>query len=204
MVSTTKVSALILILFIAWANVCAAGSLAEIRSAAEQITSIKGDFIQEKQMAILAHPIVARGYFAYQRPASLRWEYRQPLQSVLLLHNGKAHRFVQSDHGWIEDQAANTQSMDFILREIAKWLNGRFDDNPMFQVSVEPDNKIIMTPKDKSMDQFIQRIELIMADQPGVMKEVVIYESADSFTRFIFIDPKINEPIAPAEFQKVQ
>ena len=189
---------------IAWAIVCTAGTLAEIRSAAEQISSIKSDFIQEKQMAILAHPIIARGYFAYQRPASLRWEYRQPLHSVLLLHDGKAHRFVQSDGGWIEDKAANTQSMDFILQEISKWLQGRFDDNPMFRVSVEDGNRIIMTPKDKSMDQFIQRIELIMADQPGIMKEVVIYESTDSFTRFIFIDPKINEPIAPAEFQKVQ
>jgi outer membrane lipoprotein-sorting protein len=204
MVPKIKILVCLLALSIAWANVCTAGSLEEIRSAAEQISSIKGDFIQEKQMAILAHPIIARGYFAYQRPASLRWEYRQPLHSVLLLHNGKAHRFVQSDSGWIEDKAANTQSMDFMLQEIAKWLNGRFDDNPMFRVSVEDGNRIIMTPKDKSMDQFIQRIELIMADQPGIMKEVVIYESTDSFTRFIFIDPKINEPIAPAEFQKVQ
>jgi outer membrane lipoprotein-sorting protein len=196
--------ALFVALSIAWASVCAAGSLAEIRSAAEQIISISGEFIQEKHMPILAHPISARGYFAYQRPASLRWEYRQPLQSVLLLNNGKTHRFVQSDLGWIEDKAANTQSMDFILQEIAKWLNGRFDDNPLFQVSVGPDDKVIMTPKDKSMNHFIQRIELIMADQPGVMQEVVIYESTDSFTRFIFIDPKINEPIAPTEFQKVQ
>ncbi len=204
MVTKIKILVFLLTISIAWTSVCAAGSLAEIRSAAEQISSIKGNFIQEKQMAILAHPIVARGYFAYQRPASLRWEYRQPLHSVLLLHNGKAHRFVQSNGEWTEDKAANTQSMDFMLQEITKWLNGRFDDNPMFRVSVEADNKIIMTPKDKSMDQFIQRIELIMADQPGVMKEVVIHENADSYTRFIFIDPKINEPIAPAEFQKVQ
>jgi hypothetical protein len=61
-----------------------------------------------------------------------------------------------------------------------------------------------MTPKDKGMGQFIQRIELVMADRPGVIKEVVISENTDSFTRYTFIDPKINEPVAPAEFQKVQ
>lgn len=182
----------------------AAGSLAQIRSAAETITSIKGDFIQEKQMPILAHPLIARGYFAYQRPGSLRWEYRQPLKSVLLLHNGQVRRFVQSDDRWMEDDAANVQSMDFILQEIAKWLNGHFEDNPMFHVSVEPGNRIIMTPKDQGMNRFIRRIELLMADQPGIMKEVVIFENADSFTRFTFINPKINEPIAPVEFQKVQ
>ena len=203
-----KFKAVIFMLFImlpiTWAAACAAGSLAEFRSAAEKITSIKGDFIQEKQMPILTHPLIARGYFAYQRPSSLRWEYRQPLKSVLLLHNGKVHRFIQADAGWMEDKAANAQSMSFILQEIAKWLNGQFEDNPMFRVSVEAGNKIVMTPKDESMDRFIQRIELRMADQPGVMKEVLIFENADSFTRFTFVDPRINEPIAPVEFQKVQ
>jgi outer membrane lipoprotein-sorting protein len=199
-----KIAALILLLCAAWATAGIAGSLAEMRAAAEQITSVKGDFIQEKQMPILARPLVARGYFAYQRPASLRWEYREPLQSVLLLHNGEAHRFVHSDAGWREDSEAAMQSMDFILQEIAKWLNGRFDDNPLFDVTLDPDDKIIMTPKDKGMGQFIQRIELTMADRPGIIKEVVISENADSFTRFTFVNPKINEPVAPAEFQGVQ
>jgi outer membrane lipoprotein carrier protein len=181
-----------------------AGSLAEIRAAAEQITSIQGDFIQEKQMPILVHPLVARGYFAYQRPDSLRWEYRQPLHSVLLLNDGKAHRFIQSAAGWQEDKEASMQSMEFIVQEIAKWLNGRFDDNALFHVALEPGGKIVMTPKDKGMGRFIQRIELVMDHRPGIIKEAIISESADSFTRFTFIDPKINEPVDPAEFQKVK
>ena len=182
----------------------AAGSLDEMRAAAEKIVSVQGDFIQEKQMPILARPLVSKGYFAYRKPASLRWEYREPLQSVLLLHNGEAHRFVHADAGWREDSEAAMQSMDFVLQEIAKWLNGRFDDNPMFNVSLAPGDKIVMTPKDKEMGRFIQRIELKMADRPGIIKEVVISENADSYTRFTFVDPKINEPLPPAEFQKVQ
>jgi outer membrane lipoprotein-sorting protein len=181
-----------------------AGSLAEMRAAAEKIVSVQGDFIQEKQMPILARPLVSKGYFAYRKPASLRWEYREPLQSVLLLHNGEAHRFVHADTGWREDSKAAMQSMDFVLQEIAKWLNGHFDDNPLFNVSLAPDKKIVMTPKDKEMGRFIQRIELTMADRPGIIKEVVISENDDSFTRFSFVDPKINEPLPPAEFQKVQ
>ncbi len=179
-------------------------SLEEMRAAAEKITSIKGDFIQEKQMPILARPLIARGYFAYQRPASLRWEYQSPLQSVLLLHDGKVIRYLQSDKGWVEDSASQLKSMEFILQEISKWLNGRFEDNPIFNASLEADQKIVMTPKDKSMDQFIQRIELVMADKPGSIKTVTIFENSDSFTRFTFIDPSINASIPPTEFQKIQ
>jgi outer membrane lipoprotein-sorting protein len=202
---TDRITAFIFVLLCtAGATAGNASSLAEMRAAAEQITSVQGDFIQEKQMPILARPLVARGYFAYSRPASLRWEYREPLQSVLLLHNGEARRFVRSDAGWREDSAAAMQSMDFILQEIAKWLNGRFEDNPLFNVSLDPGDRIIMTPKDKEMGRFIQKIELAMSDRPGIIKEVVISETADTFTRFTFVDPKINEPVAPAEFEKIQ
>jgi hypothetical protein len=193
----------ILCILLAWEVARAAASVEEMRSAAEKIVSIKGSFIQEKQMPILARPLVARGCFAYQRPGSLRWEYQEPFQSVLLLQEGRAHRYNKKDTGWVEEEASGLQSMDFILQEISKWLNGRFEENPMFGVSLKG-NSIVMTPKDKSMDPFIRRIELIMADQPGIMKEVIVYENNDSFTRFIFIDPLINEPISPGVFQKVQ
>lgn len=179
-------------------------TLKKMRAAAEKISSIKGDFIQEKHMPILAKPLIAHGYFAYQRPASLRWEYRKPLKSVLLLHDGDVHRYLYTDKGWEEDAAANLQSMDFILQEISNWLNGRFDDNPLFNAKAGDDKTVVLTPKDKGMDQFIRRIELVMADQPGVMKQVTIFEGEESFTRFTFTDPKINDAIASVEFRKIQ
>jgi outer membrane lipoprotein-sorting protein len=199
-----KLLGLLTVVFLFAVPFCPAQTLEQMRSAAEKISSIKGDFIQEKQMPILARPLIARGYFAYQRPSSLRWEYQNPLQSILLLHNGNVHRYLKSDNQWVEDKSSNLKSMEFILQEISKWLNGRFEDNPMFNVSVETDKKIIMKPKDKSMDQFIRRIELMMADQPGLIKTVTIFENNDSFTRFTFIDPLVNAPIAPVEFQKIQ
>jgi outer membrane lipoprotein-sorting protein len=199
-----KILVLLSLLLLFGVPFCLAQTLEEMRSAAEKISSIKGDFIQEKQMPILARPLIARGYFAYQRPASLRWEYQNPLQSVLLLHNGNVQRYLKSDNDWVEDKTSNLKSMEFILQEISKWLNGRFEDNPMFNVSTESDKKVIMIPKDKSMDQFIRRIELVMADQPGVIKMVTIFENNDSFTRFTFLDPQVNASISPVEFQKVQ
>lgn len=203
-VSVLLISALLLILPITAAVVRADSSLEEMRAAAEKISSIKGDFVQEKHMPILARPLIANGYFAYQRPSSLRWEYRDPLKSVLLLHDGDVNRYIHTEKGWQEDAAANLQSMDFILQEISSWLNGRFEDNPLFHAAIGKDKTVILTPKDKSMDQFIRRIELVMADQPGVLKRVTIYEGENTFTRFSFVEPRINDSISPSEFRKIQ
>ncbi len=181
-----------------------ADSFEGIRAAAGKIKSVRANFVQEKHMPILVRPLVSKGHFIFQAPGSLRWEYHQPVLSVLLMHKGEVRRFIQSQKGLVEDTAGNLQSMDFVLQEIAKWLNGRFDENPMFEASLVPGNKIVLTPKNQDMDQFIQRIELVMDDQPGVMKEVAIYESADSYTRFKFIDSQLNLAIPEAEFQKVK
>jgi outer membrane lipoprotein-sorting protein len=204
MVSMLLILALVLVLPIAASAAGPDTSLEELRAAAEKISSISGDFVQEKHMPILARPLVAKGYFAYQRPASLRWEYRKPLQSVLLLHDGSVNRYIHTEKGWQEDAAANLQSMDFILQEISSWLNGRFEDNPLFDAAIGKDKTVILTPKDKSMDQFIRRIELVMADQPGVMKQVTIFEGEDAFTSFTFVDPHINDKISPSAFRKIR
>lgn len=181
-----------------------ADSFEGIRAAAGMIHSLEADFVQEKHMPILARPLIARGHFVYRSPASLRWEYREPMQSVLLMHKGDVHRFIGSDTGWREETGAELKAMDFVFQEISNWLNGRFDDNPLFTASLMPGGRIVLTPKGKGMDQFIQRIEMVMAEEPGIMKEVLIYESAESFTRFSFIAPQLNPSLSEAVFEKVQ
>jgi outer membrane lipoprotein-sorting protein len=176
-----------------------ADSFEAIRAAAGKVTTIQADFIQEKHMAILARPVTAEGHFAYKAPGSLRWEYTKPVRSLLLMHEGEAHRYSQTEKGLTEDAAA-VQYMDFVLEEISKWLNGRFDETAMFEASLVS-GKVVMTPKDEGMTQFIKRIEMVPADQPGVIKEVTIYDDEDSYTRFIFVDPKINVPLSDELFR---
>lgn len=188
--------AIVAVLSLGWAD-----SFVGIRAAAGKVQSVRADFIQEKHMPILARPLISKGHLIYQAPGSLRWEYRQPVQSVLLMHKGDVRRYIQSEKGLIEDTAGNLQSMDFVLQEISKWLNGRFDENPMFEAALAPDRKIVLTPRKEGMDQFIQRIELEMDEQPGVMKEVTIFESHDSYTRFKFMNSQINTTIPETEFQ---
>jgi hypothetical protein len=195
---------LLLIIAVSFFTLGWADSFEGIRVAAGKIHSLEADFVQEKHMPILARPLIARGRFIYQSPASLRWEYREPMQSMLLMHKGNVHRYIGSDTGWREEAGAELKAMDFVFQEISNWLNGRFDDNPLFSASLMPGGRIVLTPKGKGMDQFIQRIEMVMAEDPGIMKEVLIYESADCFTRFSFIAPRLNPLLSEAVFEKVQ
>lgn len=186
-------------LTLGWAN-----SFEGIRAAADSVRSLRSDFIQEKHLPILARPLISKGRFVFRRPGDLRWEYIHPLRSVLLMHDNEVRRFSQKNGQWVEASAGNMQSMDIVFQEITNWLNGRFDESTMFSAALKPGNRIVLTPKSSGLEQFIQRMELVMAEQPGVMQEVVIFEGEKAFTRIRFEAPQLNPVLSDHVFKQVQ
>jgi outer membrane lipoprotein-sorting protein len=175
-----------------------------LKSAAGTVTSVKAEFTQVKHMKILVHPLVSEGILFFQAPDSLRWEYTQPVRSILLLHKGKTRRFVQKNGSLIEDASANLQSMQVVVQEITQWLNGRFDENPVFAARLEPGRKIVMVPRDESFARFIRRIEIFLSDRPAVIKSVMIFESEDSYTKLEFKNVILNQKLDDALFREIR
>jgi len=202
---TQKPLFLIRALFLLTAFMCLgwADTWEGIQSAASTITSVRAEFVQEKHMEILARPIVSRGVFYFQAPNSLRWEYRSPVQSILLMHDGRTKRYILKNGAITEDAGAHLQSMQVVLQDIAQWLNGRFEENPAFNASLEPHRKIVLRPKEKGLANIIQRIELILSDRPGIIAAVMIYEGEKSYTRFEFKNAVLNQPLQESIFRKI-
>jgi outer membrane lipoprotein carrier protein len=175
----------------------------ELKSAAGTIKSVQAEFVQEKHMKILARPLVSSGLFYFQAPACLRWEYRDPLRNILLMTSEGTERYVGTDSGFVKDAGVNLQAMQVVLDCITQWLEGRFDDNPLFIASLEPGPKITLTPRDKSLARMIQRIELLFTNQPGIIESVIIHESLDSFTTLVFKNVVLNPSLDGSIFRKI-
>ncbi len=199
--NTLSISALVLFgfLFVGWAD-----SWEEIRQRAGDVKTVQARFTQEKHLKILARPLISKGVLYFCAPASLRWEYESPVRSIMLMHEGRARRVIEKDGVLREDAGANMQSMQVVVQEITRWLGGRFDDNPDFAAELAPGPMIVLTPKNDSLSAIIQRIELTLSDEPGVLRSVVIHESENSSTRMTFEDAKLNSPIPTAIFRDIQ
>jgi outer membrane lipoprotein-sorting protein len=193
----------ILLLAVACLSIGWGASWEELRSAAGPISSLSAEFVQEKHMKILARPLVSSGVFYFQAPASLRWEYRSPLRNIILMNKDGTERYVATDAGLVKDSGANLQIMQVVLEHITQWIEGRFDDNPLFTANLEPGPRITLTPKEKSFTKMIQRIELVFSDHPGVIESVIIHENDDSFTRLVFKKVLLNPSLDDSVFRKV-
>ena len=174
-----------------------------IRKEAGDIQTINARFVQEKHLEILIKPLISKGAFYFRTPDSLRWEYFSPIRSILLMHGGKARRFIGNESGFKEDASPGLQAMEMVLQEISLWLKGEFSENPNYQASLEGDHKIVMVPVNPAFSKIIQRIEILLSDRPGVIDTVTIYEGKTSFTRIRFEDVKINQGLVDALFESI-
>lgn len=173
-----------------------------IQAGAGSVTSVQAEFVQKKHLPILERPLISTGVFYYQAPRSLRWEYRDPIRSILLMHDGRVRRFIADASGFRQESSAGLAAMQVVLEDISQWLKGRFDQNPMFTAHLLPGRRIVLTPREAAMGEVIQRIELNLAPQPGVIRSVLIYENESSYTEMIFSRTVLNQAIAAELFTK--
>ncbi len=165
-----------------------------------QIQSIQADFIQEKHLKILTRPIISTGTFTFSAPQSLRWEYKTPIPSILLMKGGEIRKYLQRNGKIVEDKAMRLDSMKLMLVEISKWLDGRFTENDVFNVSFPDAQTVLLLPKETSFSNLINRIELKLTGQLGILDSVSIFEGPDSYTTMSFTNRVINQDIPASVF----
>lgn len=167
------------------------------------VESIQADFTQKKHLEMLDKPLLSKGTLYFQAPRSLRWEYTQPVRSVLLMHNDEISRYVRTDNGMEAQKSRSLEAMRVFLGEICMWMQGDFEGNPDLEARMKSDRRVVLTPKDPAMAEVIERIELRLTDKPGVIDAVAIHESSTSYTNIRFHDTKINQEIESTVFEKV-
>lgn len=186
-------------LWIGWAD-----TWAGLRAGSREIRTVRADFVQEKHLEILQKPLISRGVFYFRAPDDLRWEYTEPIRSILLVHDGKTGRWVEGDDGLVKDAGGGLPAMRMMLGEISGWLKGRFEENPDFNATLEPGRRIVLTPKSAALADIIQRIILRLSDAPGLLDSVTVHESDASYTLFRFQNAVLNADLDDAIFSRVE
>src|SRR5271169_2018000 len=98
----------------------------QIKKGSKDISSVEADFVQKKNMEILARPLVSKGKFYFQIPGSVRWEYKSPVQSILLVHGAEMKRYIKKRDKIVRDSTVGMQSMQVVMEEIVQWMRGDF------------------------------------------------------------------------------
>ena len=177
-----------------------------IRRAAAGIKTIEASFVQTRTLKILSHPLVSRGIMAYRRPNELRWEYRSPLQTLLVVRAGNLRRLIKHGGVWVADASAKLEAMKIVLGEINLWLDGNFSSSRTFRPELRPAQpgqpaRVELHPVDPSLGKIISRIIITFAERPGTVNAIDIIEEGEGVTHITFEDAHYARAIPDEQFE---
>jgi outer membrane lipoprotein-sorting protein len=168
-----------------------------------QVKSISGAFTQKKDIRILSRPLISKGRLFYLSPDSIRWEYMEPVKSILLVDKGDVKRFIFKEGSFVEDSSARLEAVRIVVGQITEWFAGRFNNNKDFKADIT-DGKVVLTPQNSTIKNFIKTVVITFSKNEGVISAIEIIEVQGATTSLEFYDTVINKPLPEGIFTKVK
>jgi len=174
-----------------------------LKEASRNIQSVKADFLQKRFLQILTKPLLSEGKLFFYAPDSVRWEYLNPLRSVMLQKGSTIQVYNFSEGKWKPEITQPVEARRMVLGEISQWFQGRFDESKAFKHAYSPGPPARVTMvAGEGINRFIQRIEIVLSARPGVIDRVEIEEPGGSRTSIEFRNVVINSSISSEVFEK--
>jgi outer membrane lipoprotein-sorting protein len=174
--------------------------LIELNSALAKMEAVKGDIKQEKVFSFLTEKLVSEGFFLYQKESKLRWEFKEPIEYIILI-NENSMRLKE------EGEEKKYKGMNQILRQVKEIIIGCIDGSIMTNSNYktaffanETDIRIQLRPKAKNLKEFIQQIEVVFSIEGSTLQKVTLTDPTGDLTDIRFSNIVVNEKIDAAAF----
>lgn len=176
--------------------------LAAVEAKANVIKSFTCRFTQERHLAIFSKPVLFSGRLSMASPRQLRWEFMQPVPSVLALKgttglrcsNGKSQRF----------ELSSDPMMSSVIEHMWAWMDGSYRGlKQNWQIDYLPDAPALtLVPKAQGAKSVMQIVRINFDRETLRPVEVAITDSGGDRTRLIFSDYVVNPALDSALFSQ--
>ncbi len=170
-------------------------------SATQNTESIKSDFVQEKNLSMLADKITSRGKFWFKKNNRVRMEYTQPFTYLMILNNGRI--YVKDNQKENKVNANSNKVFQQVNRILVDCVGGTVLSNPDFQTRIWESNKfylIELLPLAKNLKALYQKINIYLDKKDYSASELDMFELSGDNSSIRFINKELNAKIPDALF----
>lgn len=156
----------------------------ELNSAS--VKSFSCDFVQTRYLTVFPKPVQFAGHLSLARPDRLRWEFREPLPSVLVL-NGK-NGLKCSDEGPVREFSLDVDPvMRLLAVQLWAWTSGSYRDlQKDFTFELLPGPVLVFVPRTDGAGSFVSKIKVVFDPDFLQPLAVEISEPGGDHTRISF------------------
>jgi outer membrane lipoprotein-sorting protein len=175
----------------------------KIRFAEEskKVTSVRCNFVQEKNLSLLEEKIISEGKFWYKKENKVRLEYQKPFRYLMILN---ADQMITRDEQ--KESRISTHSSKLfqqLNRIIMGCVNGSILDSKDFSSQVFQNEKtyvLTMSPNSKSLKEFFQTIQVTVDKKDWSVSGITMLEPGGDNTIIKFMDRVYNENLNDSLF----
>ncbi|MBI9080490.1 MAG: outer membrane lipoprotein carrier protein LolA [Pseudodesulfovibrio sp.] len=181
--------------------------LVELQLKAKQIQSISSHFSQEKHLEMFDEVLVSKGRFAFQKPASLRWEYLEPFRAGFLLNDGTGKEWDEASDNERNFTLESSPAMSMVASQIMawttfdiEWLESRYT----IQLTDTTPVTLELCPRGDAAKEFLKYLTVTFSADNRTISLLELHETDGDFTRISFDNPRINDILAEKTFTAVR
>ncbi|NTV15350.1 MAG: outer membrane lipoprotein carrier protein LolA [Desulfobulbaceae bacterium] len=170
--------------------------LLRVESHAAGVASFTCDFRQERTLAIFAKPVVFSGKLYLARPDRLRWEFRKPIASLLIL-DGKTGRRCGEGSPASEFNLERDPVMRLVAGQLRTWTGGNYRDlQGEFTLELKSGSALVLRPRQAGLASFLNRIEVAFDAKTFQPTRVEIHEEGGDRTVLSFTGYQLNPELS--------
>ncbi len=176
-------------------------TLAALQQQAAGVTTLQGDFIQEKHLAMFQEVLISKGRFAFVRPDRLRWELIEPVASGFVLKGDKGRRWNARSGTEEAFELSKEPVMRFVSEQLFAWVGADFSKlRARYRISVVQSAPVILKLVPLDAGGFLDHLEVAFAKDGRYPEMVEVHERGGDFTRIRFLNMSVNVPLPPSRF----
>ena len=173
----------------------------EFSAVTTKTTSIKSDFTQEKNLAMLSEKIISKGYFWFKKDSRVRMEYTQPFKYLMILNKDK----VYVKNGQKENKVSTKSNKLFqqINKIMIDCMQGTMLDNAAFKTRIFENRNaalVELSPLSKGLKELFKSINVIVDKKDYSVISIEMKELSGDNTIIRFTNKEPNAIINDSLF----
>lgn len=169
--------------------------------ASQNVSSIKSDFIQEKNLSLLSEKIVSKGKFWFKKNGMVRMEYIHPFQYLMIINKDKV--FVKDGQKENKISAKSNKLFQQINRIMVDCMQGTALNNTDFKTRLFEGKTaylVELTPTVKGLKELFRTITVYVDKKDFSVINLQLLEVSGDDTTIRFNNKELNTTLADALF----
>jgi len=168
---------------------------------AQKTLTIKSDFTQEKNLAMLSEKIVSKGQFWFKKDNRLRMEYTTPYKYLMILNGG--NMYIKDDKKESTVSLKSNKVFQQINKIILDCVQGNIFNNTEFTATGFENNasyRVALVPVAKALKDFFKSINITMDKKDFSVTAIEMIENSGDNTILHFNNKELNTTVPDALF----